>query len=429
MDGVGKDIEKWMRRKCSVKIGDYVCKEDIDKSVSMYFGTGNYESITYTLHEDVSSDNAYILKFKFVENPPHDIGLGFRFDSQDMLSVLLHLGLNSNRMSGFKADLSTKLGSNQWLNTNISYGHLLYPRVNFAYNFRNSELDAYDMDALVMNMKFLQHKFRLYLSENYSRKISVGAGIEADFLSPRKVMYMRHDASHKDYEPVNTLGSFAYLHYDNLDKAVFANRGIAGKVNFTWKDILFDSNGKKRMNYGSVVFGFEGYVPIIENRLVLIPQIYGSFLFGKGAYNGINEAWNPLFSGPVPAYPSMNNVIGGTEMSRYIDQQIPFIGLNNISLAFNNVAVLRTDVRTRIFKNHYLTAMINYARSGIDLKNFFCEQDTLQWGELYNYNSSNWWGAGIRYSIDTKLGPISFDVSSSNVSPRVNLYFSLGYYF
>jgi NTE family protein len=209
----------------------------------------------------------------------------------------------------------------------------------------------------------------------------------------------------------------------------FPTRGATGKVDFTWKDMIYSGNGTNTLGLGSVVFGFEGYVPIIENRLVLIPQIYGSFLFGKGAYNGINEAWNPLFSGPVPAYPSMNNVIGGTEMSRYIDQQIPFIGLNNISLAFNNVAVLRTDVRTRIFKNHYLTAMINYARSGIDLKNFFCEQDTLQWGELYNYNSSNWWGAGIRYSIDTKLGPISFDVSSSNVSPRVNLYFSLGYYF
>ena len=429
MDGVEKDIEKWMRRRCTVKVGEYVRKEDIDNSVSVYYGTGKFDSITYTLHEDSTNADSYILKFKFVENQPHDLGLGFRFDSQDMLSVLLHLGINRNRMSGVKADLSAKLGGNQWLNANFSYGHMLYPRINVSYKFRNSELDTYDMDALVMNMKFLQHKFRVYLSENYSRTISLGAGLEAELLTPRKVMYLYHDAVDMDTKPVNTLGSFAYFHYDNLDKASFATRGLTGKIDFTWKDMMFSSKATDPLGYGSVVFGLEGYVPIIENRLVLIPQVYASVLFGKGATSGSTDSWNPVFDGPVPAYPALNNVIGGTEMGRYIDQQLPFIGVNKISLAFNNVGILRTDIRTRLFKNHYLTAMFNYARSSIDLKNFFKESDELLWGDLYSYNSSNWWGAGVRYSIDTKLGPLSFDVSSSNISKSVNLYFSLGYYF
>ena len=429
MDGVEKDIEKWMRRRCTVKIGDYVCKDDIDKSVSIYYGTGNYDSITYTLHEDTEADDAYILKFKFVENPPHDIGLGFRFDSQDMLSVLLHMGINRNRMSGFKADLSAKLGGNQWLNTNLSFGHMLYPRINIGYNFRNSELDTYDMDELVMNMHFLQHKLRLYLSENYSRTISMGAGFEAEFLTPRKVMYLHYDAVGRDTKPVNTLGTFAYLQYDNLNKASFPTRGVTGRVNFTWKDMMFNSNGTSPLGYGSVVLGVEGYIPVIENRLVLIPQLYGSILFGKGSVNGSSDSWNPVFNGPVPAYPAMNNVIGGAEMGRYIDQQLPFIGVNKISLAFNNIAILRADIRTRLFKSHYLTAIFNYARSSVDFKNFFKERSELQWGELYDYNASDWWGAGLRYSIDTKIGPLSFDVSSSNISKSVNLYFSLGHYF
>lgn len=429
MDGVEKDIEKWMRRKCTVRVGDMICKDDIDRSVSLYYGTGNYASITYTLHEDSSAEGGYILRFKFIPNPPHDFGVGLRFDSQDMLSVLLHTGFNSNRMSGFKADISTKLGSNQWLTAKFSYGHLLYPRINLSYNFRNSELDAYDMDALVMNMKFLQHKFRLYLSENYSRTISVGVGLEADLLTPRKVMYQHYEASDRDYTQANTLGSFAYIQYDNLNKSSFATRGLAGKVDFTWKDMLFTPEGANTMSYGSVTFGLEGYIPIIEDRIVLIPQLYGSFLFGKGSVNGISDSWSPLFNGPVPAYPSMNNVIGGAEKGRYIDQQLPFIGIKNLSLAFNNVAVARADLRARLFGNHYLTAIFNYARSSIDLKNFFKERDELVWGNLYDYNSSDWWGAGLRYSIDTKMGPLSFEISSSNISKNVNLYFSLGHYF
>ena len=429
MDGVEQDIEKWMRRRCTVKVGDHVCKEDIDNSVSIYYGTGNFDSITYTLHEDSTNPDAYVLKFKFVENQPHDLGLGFRFDSQDMLSVLFHMGVNRNRMSGVKADVSAKLGGNQWLNANLSYGHMLYPRINIGYNFRNSELDTYDMDELVMNTHFLQHKFRVYLSENYSRTISIGAGLEAELLTPRKVMYLNHEAVDMDSKPVNTLGSFAYLHYDNLNKASFATRGVTGKINFNWKDMMFSSNGTSPLGYGSFVFGFEGYVPIIENRLVLIPQLYGSMLFGKGSVNGTTDSWNPLFEGPVPAYPAMNNVIGGAEMGRYIDQQLPFIGVNKISLAFNNVGIARLDIRTRVYRNHYVTGIVNYARSSVDMNNFFKEKDELQWGDLYDYNASNWWGAGIRYSIDTKLGPLNFDVSSSNISKNVNLYFSIGHYF
>ena len=163
--------------------------------------------------------------------------------------------------------------------------------------------------------------------------------------------------------------------------------------------------------------------------IVLVPQLYGSFLFGPGAINGTTDGWNPIFKGPVPMYPYMNNMIGGAEVGRYIDHQLPFIGLNKISFAFNNVAIARVDARVRVYRSHYLSAMCNYARSSIDMKNFFKEREALQWNELYDYNASNWWGAGVRYSIDTKVGPLNFDISSSNISKNVNLYFSFGYYF
>ena len=411
--GVSKDIERWMRRASRDRIGEEVCKEDIDEVVSIYYGTGNYDSITYTLHEDPATPGSYILRFRFVEKPAHSLGLGFRFDTQDWLSVLLHLGVNDNRMSGLKAHLDAKLGGNQWLNLNLSYGHMLYPKINLGYTFRNSELDVYDMDVLEMNTKFLQHKLRLYLSENYSRTFSVGGGLEAEFLTPRKVMYSLYDVANSDHKSVNTLGAFAYFKFDNLNKNRFPTRGVKGRIDFTWKDAIFDKSSINALQFGSVVFGFEGYIPIIEKRLVIVPQLYGSFLFGKGATNGLTEGWNPMFNGPVPSYPHMNNILGGAEMGRHIDHQLPFIGLNRISFAFNNLAIVRADVRVRVHKNHYLTAMVNYGRSGVDIKNFFKQSDTLLWSDLYDY----------------KVGPLNFDISTSNISRNVNLYFSFGYYF
>lgn len=427
--GVDKRVEKWMRRTGTKLIGKKVGKADIDELVSIYYGTGNYDSITYTLHEDSTTPESYIVRFKFIDKPAHNFGLGFRFDTQDMLSVLLHIGINHNRISGFKSDLDAKLGGNQWLKLNLSYGHLLYPKINFAYHFRNSELDVYDMSKLEMNTKFLQHKFRLYLSENYSRTFSIGGGLEAEILTPRKVIYSLYDTVDSDYKSENTLGAFAYLQFDNLNKNRFATKGVKGVINFSWRDAIFNSKGINALQLGAITFGFESYIPIIKDRLVVIPQLYGSFLFGKGSRSGLNDGWNPIFNGPVPTYPYMNNILGGAEMGRYIDQHLPFIGVNKISFAFNNLAIARADIRVRVHKNHYLTAMVNYGRSSIDFKNFFKEREVLQWDSLYNYNASNWWGAGIRYSIDTKVGPLNFDISSSNISKSVNLYFSFGYYF
>jgi NTE family protein len=427
--GVGKELDKWMHRVCRVRIGDMVNKNDIDESVSIYYGTGNFKSVTYTLHNDSSTTDGYILKFNFIKKHPHDFGLGFRFDTQDMLSVLLHVGVNSNRMSGFKTNLDAKLGGNQWLKLNASYGHLLYPRINFAYHFRNSELDVYDMSELTMNEKFLQHKFRIYLSENHTRTFSVGVGLEMELMTPTKVMYSLYDVVDSiDYKPVNTLGTFAYFSFDNLNKNRFPTRGVKGRIDFNWKDCTFTTKGITKFQLASLVFGFESYVPVVKDRFVIVPQLYGSFLFGKGAYTEKENALNELFQGPVPKYPYMNNIIGGAEMGRYIDHQLPFIGVNKTSFAFNNVAIARLDLRVRVYKNHYLSAIVNYARSSVNFQNFFKTSDEPLW-DLYDYNASNWWGAGVRYSLDTKLGPINFDISSSNISKSVNLYFSLGHYF
>ena len=427
--GISKDIERWMHRASKGRIGEDVCKDEIDNLVSIYYGTGNYDSITYAFHDDETTPGSYILRMKFVEKPAHSFGFGFRFDTRDWLSVLLHLGLNDNRMSGLKAKLDAKLGSNQWLNLNLSYGHMLYPRINLGYTFRNSEIDVYDMDKLEMNTKFLQHKIKLFLSENYSRTISMGVGLEAEFLTPRKVMYSLYDVIDKDHKSVNTLGIYGYFKFDNLNKHRFPTRGVKGSINVNWKDAIFDKKGIRALQLGSLMFGFESYAPILENRLVLVPQLYGSFLFGKGSRNGQTEAWNAMFNGPVPCYPHLNNIVGGAEMGRNIDHQLPFIGVNKISFAFNNLAIARADIRVRVHKNHYLTAMFNYGRSAIDIKNFFKDSEVPKWESLYNYNASNWWGAGIRYSLDTKVGPLNFDVTSSNISRNVNLYFSFGHYF
>lgn len=82
----------------------------------------------------------------------------------------------------------------------------------------------------------------------------------------------------------------------------------------------------------------------------------------------------------------------------------------------------------KVFWRNLLIGLLLFI-SHTALANDFKESKDLLWSDMYDYNASNWWGAELRYSIDTKVGPLNFDISSSNISRKVNLYFSFGYYF
>ena len=44
-------------------------------------------------------------------------------------------------------------------------------------------------------------------------------------------------------------------------------------------------------------------------------------------------------------------------------------------------------------------------------------------------SKGGYWGAAIKYSYDTPLGPLSFNIHWSDYSHKVGAYVSLGYYF
>ena len=114
---------------------------------------------------------------------------------------------------------------------------------------------------------------------------------------------------------------------------------------------------------------------------------------------------------PVPYF----NAIGGSIAGRYVDQQIPFIGVTNLSAMKNVLTVFRTDYRFQLMKNHYLTGIVNYARDSDSFINYI--------------QGLGYFGAGLEYAYDTIFGPLKVNVHWSNLSNTIGLYFSAGYNF
>lgn len=430
MEGVSPEFQSWVDKRCTIAPGDMVNKKDIDNIIAVYQGTSAFSNITFTVHEDKENEDSYILKFKFKEAEPNNFGLGLHMDTQDILALHLHLGINENRLGGFKTILNTKIGHNQSLDLTASIGKAGFPRLNVSYDMRHSEMDIFDGDILDMNTDFFRHNLKLFVSDNYFRNVSMGAGINLQVHDNTKVMYADDIKTvPQDTNPISSIGAFSFLAVDSRNVNDFPEYGVKLNFNLNWKNRMFSQAGVQDFKLGSAQLNVIGYIPIVRDRLVFIPQFYSSVLFGPGAFSGTSMAWNENFRGPIPMVPMYNNVVGGPEAGRFLDEQLPFIGLNKPVFAFNTVAILRTDVRVKLFGKHYLTAMFNVARTSIDANTFFDTNLPPMWPELYDANSYNILGGGLRYSIGTPIGPFSIELSKSNSHPSMSLYMSLGHYF
>jgi NTE family protein len=115
------------------------------------------------------------------------------------------------------------------------------------------------------------------------------------------------------------------------------------------------------------------------------------------------------------------NAIGGSLAGRYVDQQLPFIGVTNLWAMKNILTMAGMDFRFRLARNHYLTGIVNYVR---DCDHF----DTYLQGPGH-------FGAGIEYAYDTIFGPLKANVHWSDLthdqskSGKFGFYISAGYNF
>ena len=110
---------------------------------------------------------------------------------------------------------------------------------------------------------------------------------------------------------------------------------------------------------------------------------------------------------------SYYNYIGGEVAGRYMEQQIPFVGINHMETANRSVLTVNLEARMRLFARHYISLKGAY---GIQNENFF---------KMFT-ESRNLFGIGLKYAYNSPIGPISILFDVSNIDKSLGVYFSLG---
>lgn len=400
ISGVNPKERDILMKNFRVKPMTSIHGSQLDTAIAAFYSTKAFSKITYSFIKD-PVDSTYNLKINFVPERSHQAGFGFRFDSENMAAIFLSVNFNKHRLYGWKFDVSGKLGTHPYAHAQVGYAFSHHWQLNTSYDFRYSRIDSYEDGLRTYSTNMTDHCVNVFMQLK-RRNMEMKLGVRGESLMHSTYLEETDPEYEKKYRH-QLLHGFVSYEFDDRDKSYFATRGcnvyvrgsyaFAGSVNH---DIF--SN-----RFADIMVKAIGYVPLGE-KVEFIPQFYG-----RGVADAKMSESTVLYS---------DNLIGGYEEGRYIDTQLPFVGMNFAAWVLDYVGIARTDFRFNIFGKHYVTAMANYMRSWDDFKGVYDK----------NY-AMVFYGFGLNYSIQTIIGPIGLTGHWSNANKSFGLYFSLGYSF
>lgn len=395
--GVNDQESLYLMDKFKLDIKKPVSRDDINNAVATIYGTKSFDYVTYELQGE---NEPYRLRINCKKGPLNKLGLGFRIDSEEIVSMLLNFGWNVHRLQGSSLDITGKIGINPYLDLRYYYVGANGPTFNTRAKFHYTGRSTVKLGEANFTSDYSKMMEEIYFSNISWSKFDLKTGIRNEFY---KINSIFTDNINMVTYDLNTMkNSFVSLFLnaraDTFDRGYFPRKGFTIGLEYYW---VFAGLQQKIVPFSSLQFDMKSVFNAGE-RFSIIPSLNLRFIFGSPA------------DLPLPYI----NVAGGSMAGRYLDQQLPFIGVNDIFAADNMLMILRSDFRFKLFKNNYISAIVNVA-------------DTFpQFKDIINFNNSiGYVGAGLEYAYDSIIGPIKADLHWSSVNKKIGIYLSIGYDF
>ena len=391
IEGVLPREKSLLMERLDLEPGCRISRKDLEHIIARIYGTQAYDYVTYELLGD---KQPFELVLKCRKGPVHQLGIGVRADTEEIVSVLLNVGLNAHKLYGNSFDLTGKVSANPYFQAKWAYHAPKMPTFNATASIRWTDLNTLNLWEHKLGFSFLHAKQEFYLSKMTWRMFDFNAGLRNEVFRIRNVKSADILGDY-DFGQLNNdfVSLFVSARTDTFDDGYFPTKGMKAQVNYAWTFAGFPVHFN---NFHTVYAGVRGVVSA-GDVLAFIPYANMRFLLGHEV--------------PVAYF----NAIGGSLAGRYVDQQIPFIGVTNLWAMKNIMTMAGLDMRFRLHKNHYLTGIVNYVR---DCDHF---NSYLQ--------GAGYVGAGLEYAYNTIFGPLKANVHWSNMSNKAGFYISAGYNF
>lgn len=391
IQGMRDKDKRWLQRRLHIRENAPLTKAKLNESLTSLYGTGAFTSVNYSL----TGSEPYKLTLDVREKPGSSLSFGFRFDSEEMASILLNLTFSHRSLRGSTVSLTGRLNKNPYVQLDYSFGTAFLHRVGVSYLYRYNDFNLYRKGKRFDNLIFNYHRGEINVSDVNLRNFNFLAGLRYEYFDLKSNLY------NADYD-IDENASYGFISYfvstsfESFDRRYYPNKGLSFRAEYALHTDNFATYNND-VPFSSLMFDFQPVVRL-TNRIYLLPALYGRILIGNNV-----------------ALPYMN-LMGGEVFGRYMNQQLPFYGVHNMEIFDNSLIVVRLSARQRLWRRHYLTISGNYAKQS---GNFF---DILKGGDIL--------GGGLTYAYNSLIGPISLTFDGSNwTRSGIGVYFNMGFYF
>ena len=380
-----------LKERLHLTPGTKIDRDGLEHIVAQIYGTQAYDYVTYELLGD---KEPYRLVLNCRKGPVHQFGLGVRADTEEIVSVLINVGLNAHSLYGHTYDFIGKISANPFFQVRWSYDMPKMPTINANASVRWTDLSMLNFGDNRLSLTYLNARQEMYLSNLKWKRFDIRGGLRSDIFDIRDIKSIEIIGDYDFSQLSNDFFSmFVDAETDTFDDGYFPEKGASVGLSYSW---TFAGMPVRIRNFHTLQFDAKGVFKVGDS-FAFIPSVDFRFLMGTDV--------------PVAYF----NAIGGSIAGRYMYQQIPFVGISHVAAMKNILTVFRTDYRVTLMKNHYLTGILNYARDCDVFRDY---------GKGLGY-----FGAALEYSFDTIFGPISANVHWSNISRSPGVYLSVGYSF
>ena len=380
-----------LKKRLHLKLGQKISRDELDHIVARIYGTQSYDYVTYEL---LGEKEPFKLVLTCKKGPIHQLGIGVRADTEEIVSVLLNFGFNAHKLQGSALDLVAKISANPYLQFKWSYDVPKIPTLNASVSVRWTDMNTLNFGTNVLSLNFLNARQEVYLSNIRWKKVDMKAGFRSDIFDIRNIK-SEQILGNYDFGQLSNdfLSLFAEGRTDTFDDGYFPTKGLNAGLSYSWTFGGFPN----KFNSFHTISADAKWVLQKDKAFAFIPSFNIRMLLGSDV--------------PVAYF----NAVGGSLAGRYVDQQLPFIGVTNLHAMKNILTMARMDFRFSLAKNHYMTGIVNYARDGDCFKHYL--------------EGLGYFGAGLEYAFDTIFGPLKANIHWSNMTNKVGFYVSAGYNF
>lgn len=330
------------------------------------------------------------------KNKASFIGVGARFDNEELASLLLGGEYEFNHNNHFVVGLKARLGKRIDVNVYSGFTPWRKWQIDLRYRFSHYETKLRGVNNEAANLEYSKNRVLLEFTRSW-KKMLINFGTQYSFVHYHKILTEENWANIRDYaNNERSLQYFVALKFDNQDKRLLPTRGMKWHIKYNYiTDNGYNFNGRGGVN---VVEGYWRMALPLTKSTTLSPSVEGRFIQNNNTYL------------------SHSNFIGGiNSYGHYITQQMSFAGINYYMVAPNQILVGGLNLRQHITDNNYLFLQGNYAFAGSSLDKFL--------------NQENLVGAALGYGYRSPIGPIEFNFNWSNVSKKLGVFLNIGYMF